>query len=115
MDASGVILSFLFVAARTIRRRQFAFVNQILDAFVAINAIELGVDGFIETVRWKYQRNDFIADGACGFRIEMAIETIAVREFIRCVGRGLRQPTEEREEKKSFLPMTLRSPRRAPI
>jgi hypothetical protein len=50
VDARRVILALLFMAAGAVRRRHVFVVLQFLDAVVAVNAVELAVDGLRKTV-----------------------------------------------------------------
>ena len=83
MDAGGVLFARFLVATRTGGWRQLAFVDQILDALMAIYAIQGAVNGFVEVVRGKQQRNDIRSHRTRGAGIQMAIQTISVGEFIR--------------------------------
>ena len=99
VDAAGVILPLLLMTARTVWRRQFAGVNEVLDAFVAIDAIQPGVQRLVEAVRREDQREDFIAHLARRGGIKMAIEAISVGELLRGETR-LAQPANQRQGKK---------------
>ena len=97
VNARDVILAFLFVTSGAVRRWQLALMHQVFDAFVAINAIELRVEGFVEGVSRKNQGNDVRTDRARGGRIEMAIQAVSVGE-LRLGGQGwLAKPTNQRE------------------
>lgn len=45
VDAVGVFFAFLLVATGAIRRGNLGIMNQFFDAGVAIDTVELGVDG----------------------------------------------------------------------
>ena len=84
MDARGIFLRG-FVVARlrvvatdTIRWRQFAFVDEVFDSTVAINAIKFSVNRLRKTVRRKNQRDNLPADFSRRGRIEVAIEAVRV-------------------------------------
>ena len=81
VNARGVIFPLFLMTTRAIRRRQLAFVNQILDSLMAINAIQLRVNGFDEGVRRKQQRYGFASNLPGRRRIEMTIQAIGVLEF----------------------------------
>ena len=71
------------MAAGAVGRRQFALVHQVLDAGVAIHAVEHGMDGFLKSVGRKKQRDDFPIHLAGRGRIQMAVEAVGVFEFLR--------------------------------
>ena len=82
VNACGIILRLFLMATGAIWRGELAFVNQVFDAFVAINAIECGVKRLVERVGREYQRNGFPVHRARGRGIQMAVETIRVGDFI---------------------------------
>lgn len=55
--------------------------HQILDALVAIDAIQRGVQRFIERVGRKYQGDDLVAHFASRGRIKVAIKAVGVGEI----------------------------------
>ena len=88
MDAGGIVLGFLVVATGAIGRRQLAFMHEVLDAFMAIDTIEAGVNGLGKGIRRKNEGNDLAIHLACGGWIEMTIEAIAVFESVGDGGAG---------------------------
>ncbi len=72
--------------------------NEILDAFVTINAIELGVNGLVEGVRREEQSDHPVANFAGGVRIQMAIKAIGVGELFSGEKAGLNEAKAECEQ-----------------
>ncbi len=70
--------------------------DQILDAFVTIHAIEFRVDGLVERVRWKNESDSFSVNGACSRRVKMAVEAIRVFEGF---GAGRNKAEAQEKEK----------------
>ena len=88
------------MTAGTIGRRQLAFVNQILDAVVAIDAVQAGMDGFLEGLGREQEGDVFAIDLAGGGGVEMAAEAIVVLEFLGGGGSeeaGVQKENESRE------------------
>ena len=79
--------------------------NQVLDTFVAIHAIELGVNGFVESVCREDESHDLVADFARGGGIEMAIETVGVGKIRQC--RDLKAQPQKGPTKKPDTHTTL--------
>ncbi len=84
VDAGGVILAFLFVTAGAVRRRHDFVVHHLLDAVVAVNAVQLAVDGLGKTVGGK-QRHRFgmAIDGALVRGVGVAVEAVGVFQLVR--------------------------------
>ena len=55
--------------------------HQILDALVAVGAIQRGVQRFIERVGRKYQGDDLVAHFVCRGRIKVAFKAVGIGEI----------------------------------
>lgn len=71
--------------------------HEVLDALVAINAIQFGVDGIVKRVGGKEQGNDIGAGSARGGGIEMAIEAIGVGKLCGRPRRGRGDPEKQQQ------------------
>lgn len=93
VDALRILFLLFLVATAAIRRRQFAGMDEVFDSFVAIHAIQRGVDGFVERIGRKDECDYLAVHLSRRRRVEVAIE--AVRTF-----KGLRgSARKERREK----------------
>ncbi|MFO1514607.1 MAG: hypothetical protein U1F83_17135 [Verrucomicrobiota bacterium] len=86
--------------------------DQVFDSFVTINAIQFGMDGFVEEVGREEQGNNIRPNFAGGGRIEVAVEAVRVGEFFRGES-GQSQPANQRPGKNQFSQNSLRHSRRA--
>ena len=99
VNAAGVVLAFLLMAAGTIRRRRIFVVLHLLDAVMAINAVQRAVDGFGKTIRRKQRHGDGMAvDHFLVGGIGVAIETVGAFQLVR------REDQRGGEEKKQREP-----------
>jgi hypothetical protein len=82
VNARGVLFARLLMAAAAIRRRQFAFVHHVLDADMAINAVQRAVHRPVERIGGHQQRNRLAIHLPCRRGIEMTFEAIGIRDFL---------------------------------
>ena len=100
VDAGRVILAFLFMAAGAVRRRHVFVMLHFLDAVMAVNAVQLAVDGLCKTVRREQRHRLGVAvDHALVRRVSVAVETIRVLQLFRREERGRGQHKDEGEKK----------------
>jgi hypothetical protein len=104
MNAHGVFLAgpemarISIMTIHALRRRQFGSMEFVLDANVTIHAVELGVDGFIEEIGRKNERNLLVIDPPNQARIGVAIQTNVVRDlFPRQKGRLEQEPDKKKQ------------------
>ena len=83
MNARRIILPFLLVAAAAIGRWQFTFVDGFLDPRVAIDAVQFGMNGSIEGICRKQQRNRFSVQLTRRQRIKMTVKAVSIGNLVR--------------------------------
>ena len=99
VDAGRVILAFLFMAAGAVRRRHVPVMLQFLDTVMAVNAVQLAVDGLRKTVRGEQRhRLGVTVDHALVRRVGVAVETGLVLQLFRREERRCGQQDEKGEQ-----------------
>ena len=88
VDAAGVILLLLLMAASAVGRRQIFVMVELLDPVVTIDAIQLAVGRQGKTVRRKHGEGYFLAvHDPRVVGVGMAIEAVGAGKFFNGVGR----------------------------
>jgi hypothetical protein len=84
VNAGGIVFGRLamalpaFMASEAIWWRQLVWMHQILDAGVAIDAIELCMNRLFKGVGGKQKGNGLPIHLSAGGRIEMAVQTVGI-------------------------------------